>query len=75
MKNIYAVLQQKQAELGSLQMELRALHIVAPLLEEDRTPEEQKPVATLAARPHESEPEMALAVSAASSESKKWWQL
>lgn len=75
MKNIYAVLQHKKTELESLQMELQALHIVASLLEEEGTLEEQIAVATLALRQHESEPEKALVVSAASSESKKWWQL
>jgi len=61
MKNIYAVLQQKKTELESLQMELRALHVVASLLEEDISEERM--------------PEAALVVSAANSKSIKWWQL
>jgi len=70
MKNIYAVLQQKKTELESLQMELRALHIAASLLEED-TSEEEMPLV----RPHTSVPGDALVVSAVDSGSIKWWQL
>jgi hypothetical protein len=35
MKNIYEVLQQKEADIERLKGELRALNIVAPLLEEE----------------------------------------
>jgi len=74
MKNIYAVLQQKKTELESLQMELRALHIAASLLEEDIS-EEPMPVATLVEAQRESVAEEALVVSGANSKSIKWWQL
>lgn len=74
MRNIYAVLQQKEAEIESLRMELRALHVVASLLEEHIS-EERTPGVTLMVRPHESVPEDALVVSAANSKSIKWWQL
>lgn len=41
MKNIYEVLRQKEAEIERLKKELQALRIVAPLLEEELTPEVQ----------------------------------
>jgi predicted nucleic acid-binding Zn-ribbon protein len=38
-KNIYEVLQQKEADIERLKQELRALRVVAPLLEEELSPE------------------------------------
>jgi hypothetical protein len=54
MKNIYEVLRQKEADIERLKKELQALHIVAPLLEEDLTPEVQvapEPVRTYPTQP------------------------
>jgi hypothetical protein len=41
MKNIYEVLRQKEADIERLKKELQALRVVAPLLEEELTPELQ----------------------------------
>jgi len=41
MKNIYEVMRQKEADIEQLKKELQALRVVAPLLEEDLTPEVQ----------------------------------
>jgi hypothetical protein len=43
MKNIYEVLRQKEADIEQVKKELQALRIVAPLLEEDLSPELQAP--------------------------------
>ena len=41
MKNIYEVLRQKETEIERTKKELQALRIVAPLLEDELTPEVQ----------------------------------
>ena len=43
MRNIYEVMRQKEADIEQLKKELQALRVVAPLLEEDLTPEVQAP--------------------------------
>jgi len=64
MKNIFEVLRQKEAEISRLQKELQALHIAAPLLQDDPflgdRPEEEASVTALAVIPETSEAPNAL---------------
>lgn len=69
MKNIYEVMRHKEAQIERLKIELQALHVVAPLLQED-LPEEEVQVAAPAVQPHRS-PQSA--VVAATPDSKPAW--
>jgi hypothetical protein len=51
MKDVYEVLRQKELEVSSLEKEVEALRVAAPLLSEDQEPGDDKPrlAASLAA--------------------------